>query len=121
MTMLVFIIVEDIISTSIIVGTRDGFFSHCWNPLHEIPIIMQDGGEVVKVLVDMVCSVLNVVQAPIELLSFNVMFCIKDTNHECKDHQKQLLVFMLHVIMVGEIILEAISENHTKFCFLMII
>jgi hypothetical protein len=45
---------------------------------------MQDGGEVVKVLVDMVCGVLNVVRAPIQLLNFNVMFCIKDTNHECK-------------------------------------
>ncbi len=74
----------DTISTSIIVGTRDGYFSQCWNPLHEIPIIVQNGGEVVKVLVHMLCGVLNVVYAPIQVLSFNVMFCIKDTNHECK-------------------------------------
>jgi hypothetical protein len=36
-------------------------------------------------------------------------------------NQKQLLVFMLHVIMVGEIILKVVSENHTKFGFVMII
>jgi len=54
----------DTISTIIIVGTHDGYFSHCWNPLHEILLIMHNGGEVVKVPLDMVCNVLNVVRAP---------------------------------------------------------
>jgi hypothetical protein len=36
-------------------------------------------------------------------------------------HRKQLLVFMLHVIVVGEIILEVVFENHTKFGFVTII
>jgi hypothetical protein len=85
---------------------------------------MQNGGEVVKMLVDMVCGVLNVVQAPIQVLTFNVMFCIKTLTMNVKQksyHQKQLLVFMLHVIMVGEIILNMVFENHTKFGFVTII
>ncbi len=114
----------DTISVTIIVGTRDGYFFHYWNPLYEIPIITQNGGEVVKVLVDMVCGVLNVVQASIQLLNFNVMFCIKDTNHECKAKilsSKKTIGVHAPCYNGWWNNLEVVSKNHTKFCFVMII
>ncbi len=74
----------------------------------------------IKVLVDMVCGILNVV--PLDP-TFNAMFYKRTLtmNVSWKSYLWKLLVFLFHVMTVGKITPEVVFENHTKSIFVMMI